>query len=517
MIMNDGGSSIRDAAMVNLGRSNKKIPVDAKTNPRGRYALHFHRCKWENSEVEGCVVEGGVGWGIVNHSSNVWCSRCIGFNNLGAHFVSEAGDECGDFVDCHALVSEGSGEGTGTASMDNRAHAHAGTAEQQDGGHLGHGFWIMSPLIGLRNCYAFMTSSFGFVYWTPGLRETDTGKERALIESKFLPDELKYLAQGEEYVKPSHVPVLHFTDCTAEDCGYGLGFGLNGSVPKSIERFDSHIKDFKVINPLGYLGENTVYSHPVGIHLRYGEGVVFENLHIESTEDENYTVGVEPNNDWFDAHYIDSKFSNLFKGVIACPRGQTSAKKSDFYYCLSNVVVPTSKYSKSGARWSTRSVKILDSAKQPGSSYMTFERDYPKNHKEVPGIFEFNEFSLDGHQVWMDDQKPDAIPFMEYDSVLEGGAIPNEFVGLTTQQIFDRYGLKIGGLMYGERYAGQKNLIIQSGNKAKTDVSYLLKVKSQETKDTWEDSAWTFMNPGWNLLTRDIFGKKTTVLVWGEQ
>ena len=70
-------------------------------NPRGRYAVHFHRTGIDEdadpATITGSAVVDTPGWGIVNHSSNVDASGNVVFNAVGAAFVTEAGDEIGSF------------------------------------------------------------------------------------------------------------------------------------------------------------------------------------------------------------------------------------------------------------------------------------------------------------------------------------------------------------------------------------------------------------------------------------
>ena len=70
-------------------------------NPRGRYAVHFHRTGIDEDDDPATISDSSVvdtpGWGIVNHSSNVDVDGNVVFNAVGAAYVTEAGDEIGTF------------------------------------------------------------------------------------------------------------------------------------------------------------------------------------------------------------------------------------------------------------------------------------------------------------------------------------------------------------------------------------------------------------------------------------
>src|SRR5262249_14835894 len=100
-------------------------------NPRGRYAVHFHRTgDTQASSISDSAVLASPGWGYVNHSSDVDMSDNVAFNVVGASFVTEAGDEVGSFNHNLAMHGQGSGQG-----IDSRQ-------QFQDFGHQGDGFWL---------------------------------------------------------------------------------------------------------------------------------------------------------------------------------------------------------------------------------------------------------------------------------------------------------------------------------------------------------------------------------------
>ena len=92
---------IRHAGFYDLGRSDRSRPVDDVSNRIGRYPLHVHRSGTDARQtvvVDGNVVQGGPGWGIVHHDSVAAVNHNVVFDIVGAGIVAEAGSEVGEWV-----------------------------------------------------------------------------------------------------------------------------------------------------------------------------------------------------------------------------------------------------------------------------------------------------------------------------------------------------------------------------------------------------------------------------------
>lgn len=194
MIMN-GDVDIRHAAFIDLGRTDKGQPLDEKvvnlstgaisdgprTNVRGRYALHFHKNgilpgQAPPSKVYGCVVRGTPGWGFVNHSSHVDFRENVCHDFLGAAFVTELGDELGNFFDNIAI--HGVGEpypGTSNAQYDNKYKPVRIVFENPyrpqvigDFGFSGDGFWFQGSAVRARNNVANSCNGSGMIWFSTG-------------------------------------------------------------------------------------------------------------------------------------------------------------------------------------------------------------------------------------------------------------------------------------------------------------------------------------------------------------
>ena len=197
IMLRNNDVEIHGAALIDLGRTDKTIPldeidVDINTgvvtskplsqimNRRGRYSLHFHKngivadATEPPSKVYGCVVRGTPGWGFVNHSSHVDMQRNVCHDFAGAGFVTESGDELGNFFDNVAI------RGTGVPGQyffirqvfenDDRPQPLG------DFGFGGDGFWFQGPAIRARNNVANSCSGTGMFWFTTGAVDIGTGE-----------------------------------------------------------------------------------------------------------------------------------------------------------------------------------------------------------------------------------------------------------------------------------------------------------------------------------------------------
>lgn len=179
-----------------LGRTDKSIPVDdvdvtvssgsysvsipaagTYSNPRGRYACHFHENGIQPgspppSRVHSSVVVDTAGWGFVNHSSHVEFSENVAHDFVGAGFVTEAGDELGSFTDNLAV------RGTGDGSYRLIRIVFKNAARPQPLGDFafqGDGFWFQGPALTVRDNVANGCNGAGMIWFTTGVAETFQG------------------------------------------------------------------------------------------------------------------------------------------------------------------------------------------------------------------------------------------------------------------------------------------------------------------------------------------------------
>ena len=149
-------------------------PVCTGLNPRGRYAVHFHRTGIDEGDDPATIADSAVvdtpGWGIVNHSSNVNVDGNVVFNAVGTAYATEAGDEIGRFDGNIAIHSQGSG-----GVSDGRSNV-------QDFGHEGNGFWLQGGNVSVTNNIVAGQRSAGFVFYPVGLNQAGLGVTTIPVE-----------------------------------------------------------------------------------------------------------------------------------------------------------------------------------------------------------------------------------------------------------------------------------------------------------------------------------------------
>jgi hypothetical protein len=201
--------------------------TETGTNPRGRYALHFHRTGIDPTmpaaSVNDVAVADSPGWGIVNHSSNVNVSNSVVFNATGAAYVTEAGDEIGSFTDDIAIHSKGAGGGIEDRKEDN------------DFGQLGDGFWLQGGDVALMGDIATGQRHSGFVFFPVGLNEGALGVRQipfanltTAVQNTLLADSpsikalVAKVGAAAALVPDGDVPLLCFEGNTAFADGDGM-------------------------------------------------------------------------------------------------------------------------------------------------------------------------------------------------------------------------------------------------------------------------------------------------------
>ncbi|MGB0369943.1 MAG: G8 domain-containing protein [Opitutales bacterium] len=154
MFMHTNDVDIRYVGFYGLGRTNKIVRNDGTAvnedgtyyiglNPIGRYSMHFHQAGWgpesvdtPPARIEGCALIDSPGWGYVNHSSHVGFYRNVAHGARAAAFVTEAGDELGEFIENISIRNDIDEEhGSGDLRFQNRK-------KRDEFAFGGHGFWF---------------------------------------------------------------------------------------------------------------------------------------------------------------------------------------------------------------------------------------------------------------------------------------------------------------------------------------------------------------------------------------
>ncbi len=433
MFMHNKNVDIRYVAFDNLGRTNKLLPVndpvvDASwqlvpgtgTNPRARYSIHFHRAGTSITDtpalVGGSVVNGSPGWGFVNHSSNADFVDNVAYNVTGAAFVTEVGDETGSFRQNIAIHTLASGD-----SVESRQTI-------QDFGHTGDGFWFQGAGISVVDNVSASSQGSAFFYYTRGLK---FGGSAATFVSSNLPD--PSIAFGNPTIAVDHVPVLAFSG----NVGYASGVGLT---------VQYNLRD--ALHSQKSLFENSSFwGNLVGVGVPYSHNLVFRNIDIIHDFIPRGEVGVATNAISKNLTFEDLYISGYFHGIDAARQGYTVVRNSQFATQIGVLVRPP--------LVQNRTVSIEQSLTMLPVPFGIFgftpQLEVTHRFEATPHIgstahlFYNSQVFLNygpyvNRQLYSTYQLPSAIPFPTAST-----GVPAQYVGKTTQEIRDQYGLTLFG------------------------------------------------------------------------
>lgn len=242
MFMHKAGN-ISYAAFIKMGRTRKDIdvtdvfgdPGPVGANPRGRYAVHFHRTGKDHSEDEPAVVRGSVvdtptGWGFVNHDSYVDFEDNVAYAAFGAAYVTEMGGELGTFR--HNLASDVRGRGFIKDGVENH-----------DLGRGGIGYWFQGGNITVEtNIVSGAVTGYSYFERTG----VDTGDESMIFTRNLIsPD----AAGGRDFIYNQDTPIQRFYGNTSMGCFggmYNVDVESNGQYPT-----ESLIENYTDLNSWG--------------------------------------------------------------------------------------------------------------------------------------------------------------------------------------------------------------------------------------------------------------------------
>lgn len=430
-------------------------------NPRGRYAVHFHRSTFActvdaacaddttlTATIDGCAVVDSPGWGIVNHSSIVDATNNVVFNAVGAGFVTEAGDELGTFDHNIAIKSLGSGEQVSSRQNIN------------DFGHDGDGFWFQGGNISVTNNVASGQRHAGFVFFPTGLNQKGLGI--TAIPGNELP--ASYGANPNLMYAVNDVPLLKFQGNVAfgDQDGYESWFSLQNThlnvrtVVQDFTVFDMTndaifipytslvtFKNVTVSTPVNWAG---VYTGP--INTAFSRNDLTANIIYDHVTAQNFAVGINAPVVGVNT-IVGGTFNNLQNITITTTNSDTrvvninDAGPSDPIHFLDSLktivngqMVPAKQYD-----------IYLQANWQPLFDDITrnFARD----------VIKIGLVSHNGGQVYFNEQASDYVPYPSASFVASNPGVkhgpvaaawvPAALLNLTNQQLWDTYGLAIGG------------------------------------------------------------------------
>ncbi|MGB7415569.1 MAG: PKD domain-containing protein, partial [Thermosynechococcaceae cyanobacterium] len=335
MFMHNPDVQVLNAGFYNLGRTDKSLLVDdvnqnvdgstgTGSNPRGRYALHFHRTGSDDPTgipalAKGNAVVGSPGWGIVHHNSFANIEDNVVFDVVGTGIAAESGNEIGRWTNNITIKTTGDGSrGLDLGPTSPRV-------KRFDFGFNGEGYWVQGAAqINIVDNIAISAEGGGIDLFGGG-EGGETVRDAKTINVNLLPTEIQDLAKGtadETVVDVSAVPLRELTGFETYNAKEGiiswgrlrnkdgqldLEFNSEG-LAKPAHNYRSTISDFKIwgiqdiairlqysgnvdlIN--GLLVGNTNTPRGTGILNNHAASEQrFENLHIEGFKDGLYVPG----------------------------------------------------------------------------------------------------------------------------------------------------------------------------------------------------------------------------------
>lgn len=275
MVMHNPDTIIKGAGFYQLGRTDKSIPIndfkldadgyritdvngnyipDINTNPRGRYAVHFHHTgtdiKIPPAICSGNAIISSPGWGFVNHTSNVIMENNASYDVFGSHYVSEDGNEIGAFKHNIAIKSEG------------RDVIVKVGAENHDSGHGGHGFWFESRNLAVEDNVVSGVNNAGLAYfhrlYINGI-DIEIPRENLLLADKSFMKDLPT-------IRYNRIPISHQKDMTVLSSGSALTIiKANRDQRHDVRSIIESLKGYSIVE---------------GIMLQYTEKYTFKNIEL---------------------------------------------------------------------------------------------------------------------------------------------------------------------------------------------------------------------------------------------
>jgi hypothetical protein len=303
MFMKGSQVDIRDAAFIDLGRTDKAAAITA-ANIKGVYSVHFHQNGYDQEQhLTGSVIRGTPGWGLANHSSNVVATNNVVHDFAGAAFSAEAGDEIGSFIG--NIVSGGTNR-----PMQGKPYAREAIGEQPklrlqagDMGKFANGFWMVSPQVVVQNNVvaggngtAYLMFSLGTMEFGPDNPTVGqfTGFPLDRVPAGVIPRTWNYPNQftGAKMAVTADLPIKDFRNNIAYGVFQGMrvrwtnddaGFMFNANKGVDVARLQTTPKNLTRQRHL--LSNLTFWNVGSGLNVGYSENYDVDNLTVVNAAD----------------------------------------------------------------------------------------------------------------------------------------------------------------------------------------------------------------------------------------
>jgi Ca2+-binding RTX toxin-like protein len=422
MFMHSRDVDVAYAGFYKLGRTEKQTIVNdavvnpawilqagTGTNPRGRYAVHFHRNGLTNdghpAVIKGSAVVDSPGWGFVNHSSYVDMVENVAYGVRGAAFVTEVGDEIGGFYRNLAVGT------TGINAEENQREP------SQDFGFNGDGFWFQGAGIAVVGNISAGNQGHAYIFYTRGLVENGVRRE---FPSVNLPNPA--IAQGATSIPIGQVPMVNFNG----NLGYASRKGL-------VVRY--HLES-STHGQKSAFENSTLWNNGWGVALPYGQNIVLRNIKVVADPSLGAYMGIGSfNNVEGNTTYDNVTVTGYARGILV-PRWGTNIINGGTFNNQIDIEIQTGAVRErllqlNGLPVGTRINMLVYLYPLPNTSISNFW---------VPDTVLLNFGPFVNRRLYSVMQRAQAVPFPE-----PRPDIPPEYIGLTNQQLWDRYQVAIGG------------------------------------------------------------------------
>jgi hypothetical protein len=531
MLMHSPRVAIAHVAFNDLGRTDKRTPINdprlddrqrliagSGSNPRGRYAVHFHRTGTDRhsppAQVRGSAVVNSPGWGFVNHSGHVVFEDNVAFNVTGAAFVTEAGDEIGAFRRNLAIYSVGSGE-----DVDGRRKV-------QDFGHEGDGFWFQGGGVAVEQNIAAGQAQTGFVFFTLGLEQEGLGR------TKFLAANLldASWARGQQTVDVGEVPIRSFKG--------NIAFASHTGI---IPRF--HLGGPKGGGPRypgsSVLQDSIVWNTTYGVHIRYTSQVTLRKLRLIGNQEQKLAGFAGVLGQLEGINHIrceDLRVEGWRVGVDVRESGDWVIQGGHYDNHV-NILIPTMLDRR-------RLVEITGDIHfaNPGEAlpghydlYLAAQFKPSMQGRDPNVLFMPDVVRYQGKQLYYREQAADYVPLRKQVAPAEekqfgsaDGCVPEELIGKTNRELWDQYRLAIGGTVAPADATTDPRIHALIGKPASYPPPLWASTRTHQLRgykfvcgDADKRKAGELpprdLREGWNLLTLDVRGDRRSFLIFASE
>lgn len=434
MFMHNANVALSNVGVYGFGRTDKSQPINdpvvvngvlmpgTGTNPRARYAIHFHHTgvNPDNApaQVSGSLVVGSAGWGYVNHSSNVNFDGNVAYQVHGASFASEDGNEIGAMRGNLSISSIGT-----YGDIHPRDLNH-------DFGYNGHGFWLQGPGVVMENNISAGSRGAAFMLFM--------SSSKNLFDAANLSDPA--LAGGRDAVPVGSVPIKRFYGNVAYASKTGLeiwrhmqamndGSGIIDSFLSwntSLVGIDIHYSGRLKIRNAKLFGDTQGYTAAVGINTNF----LTQGITIEEGAIVGFETGIKA---------PVRRDTTIVRGYISAivgidiEKGEAANRTVNVNGTM--IVTPAS------AAWGDRTPMDVylhapyDFAPRPARALESLYSEDVITYAPWPG---------GRYQLYYDEQAPTFVPFKPTNAL---GYVAGMYLGLTNQQLQSIFGIKLRGGM----------------------------------------------------------------------